>query len=210
MCPARGGGHDRQRGVERAQGHRPAEREHEPGVSGDVRRPALEVEADRRRQRILESEDAAAGRQGHGDQGAESDPTACPPAFAPRAPSGGGRDGPGLGFLQGRRKRQRSAGIIPFWPGTLGSRIRPEGAKTCTGLSHGRSRMRSAARTGPRARHSPRAAPWHRGFRSEEHTSELQSRSDLVCRLLLEKKKKKKETKTKKKKKKTEKTKKTN
>src|SRR5206468_6087912 len=36
---------------------------------------------------------------------------------------------------------------------------------------------------------------WRRGkphlcrrFRSEEHTSELQSRSDLVCRLLLEKK----------------------
>src|SRR5206468_12884945 len=28
-------------------------------------------------------------------------------------------------------------------------------------------------------------------FRSEEHTSELQSRSDLVCRLLLEKKNKK-------------------
>src|SRR5438034_4937855 len=33
-------------------------------------------------------------------------------------------------------------------------------------------------------------------LRSEEHTSELQSHSDLVCRLLLEKKKKKK-TKTK-------------
>src|SRR5438874_5334006 len=30
-----------------------------------------------------------------------------------------------------------------------------------------------------------------RMFRSEEHTSELQSRRDLVCRLLLEKKKKK-------------------
>src|SRR2546428_8233845 len=30
-----------------------------------------------------------------------------------------------------------------------------------------------------------------REIRSEEHTSELQSRSDLVCRLLLEKKKKK-------------------
>src|SRR2546428_9774043 len=29
-----------------------------------------------------------------------------------------------------------------------------------------------------------------RASRSEEHTSELQSRSDLVCRLLLEKKKK--------------------
>src|SRR5690349_22640569 len=33
-----------------------------------------------------------------------------------------------------------------------------------------------------------RAAPL--GARSEEHTSELQSRRDLVCRLLLEKKKK--------------------
>src|SRR3989440_4138561 len=32
--------------------------------------------------------------------------------------------------------------------------------------------------------------------RSEEHTSELQSRSDLVCRLLLEKKKKKKHSNT--------------
>src|SRR2546421_8767464 len=45
------------------------------------------------------------------------------------------------------------------------------------------------------------ASPRHQGdpgmqlaageFRSEEHTSELQSRSDLVCRLLLEKKKQK-------------------
>src|SRR2546422_3914804 len=32
----------------------------------------------------------------------------------------------------------------------------------------------------------------HRGRRSEEHTSELQSRLHLVCRLLLEKKKNKK------------------
>src|SRR5438093_5267695 len=32
-------------------------------------------------------------------------------------------------------------------------------------------------------------------FRSEEHTSELQSLTNLVCRLLLEKKKKKKKTK---------------
>src|SRR5438034_7815240 len=33
------------------------------------------------------------------------------------------------------------------------------------------------------------------GARSEEHTSELQSHSDLVCRLLLEKKKKEKKEK---------------
>src|SRR5690242_21507339 len=38
--------------------------------------------------------------------------------------------------------------------------------------------------------------------RSEEHTSELQSHVNLVCRLLLEKKKKKKNTKTKQRKKK--------
>src|SRR5947207_7904729 len=37
-----------------------------------------------------------------------------------------------------------------------------------------------------------------RQVRSEEHTSELQSHSDLVCRLLLEKKKKKKITQQKK------------
>src|SRR2546421_1823615 len=36
-----------------------------------------------------------------------------------------------------------------------------------------------------------RGNPGPGGWRSEEHTSELQSRSDLVCRLLLEKKKKK-------------------
>src|SRR2546427_4824830 len=36
---------------------------------------------------------------------------------------------------------------------------------------------------------------WEFPGRSEEHTSELQSQSNLVCRLLLEKKKKKKELK---------------
>src|SRR5437868_9467368 len=51
--------------------------------------------------------------------------------------------------------------------------------------------------TGPPARHHrllldgvrPRRARLDRQRRSEEHTSELQSRFDLVCRLLLEKKK---------------------
>src|SRR2546421_973604 len=47
---------------------------------------------------------------------------------------------------------------------------------------------------GPRVRRAPIRRSARRGApaspRSEEHTSELQSRSDLVCRLLLEKKKK--------------------
>src|SRR5690349_23844598 len=40
--------------------------------------------------------------------------------------------------------------------------------------------------------HSDRGVQYaSQDYRSEEHTSELQSRRDLVCRLLLEKKKKK-------------------
>src|SRR5690349_22176981 len=61
-------------------------------------------------------------------------------------------------------------------------------------------RRRDGSPTRPAHRDAPprtasrghRRSP-HRGpsARSEEHTSELQSRRDLVCRLLLEKKKKK-------------------
>src|SRR2546422_5774201 len=49
---------------------------------------------------------------------------------------------------------------------------------------------RPAARRRPPARaHGRREGPRRHGSRSEEHTSELQSRLHLVCRLLLEKKK---------------------
>src|SRR5437660_1821696 len=44
----------------------------------------------------------------------------------------------------------------------------------------------------PRRDHDHRRGVESRRYRSEEHTSELQSRGHLVCRLLLEKKKKKK------------------
>src|SRR2546427_7001150 len=66
-----------------------------------------------------------------------------------------------------------------------------------------RSRGRTGGRRGCTRRAAPQARPrrpawpgWRRGWRSrglrsEEHTSELQSQSNLVCRLLLEKKKKK-------------------
>src|SRR5438132_5378156 len=50
-------------------------------------------------------------------------------------------------------------------------------------------RMRiTPAASGTTARIGPRKRPM-KPLRSEEHTSELQSHSDLVCRLLLEKKK---------------------
>src|SRR5205085_7765498 len=54
-----------------------------------------------------------------------------------------------------------------------------------TTLFRSGDRRRPSARRGRRAP-AARAAT---GFRSEEHTSELQSQSNLVCRLLLEKKK---------------------
>src|SRR6266576_5335190 len=69
-------------------------------------------------------------------------------------------------------------------------------------------RSRSGGNSPPhRIRRSTWAFPSAVQRRSEEHTSELQSRRDLVCRLLLEKKKKNKkhiQHKKKKKKKKTQ------
>src|SRR3712207_6972181 len=59
--------------------------------------------------------------------------------------------------------------------------------------SRGRGRRRRAGRAARRARGGggrSRSGARRRPGRSEEHTSELQSRQYLVCRLLLEKKKK--------------------
>src|SRR5438034_7791997 len=61
---------------------------------------------------------------------------------------------------------------LPIWP---------HGGHRCSPMS-GATRRRSA--TG-RAKASA-STGWMRPRRSEEHTSELQSHSDLVCRLLLE------------------------
>src|SRR5690606_40841845 len=50
---------------------------------------------------------------------------------------------------------------------------------------HRRNRAGRRRIAGP---HPENLSPARRGARSEEHTSELQSRENLVCRLLLEKK----------------------
>src|SRR5256885_15603976 len=62
---------------------------------------------------------------------------------------------------------------LPIYPDCARSRRPP----------HSRGPGRASAGLGP--------ADWHARVRSEEHTSELQSPCNLVCRLLLEKKKKK-------------------
>src|SRR5690554_6963961 len=80
----------------------------------------------------------------------------------------------------------------------------PHGTPGVPGGARGGEGVRGARRGRGGALHlrpEPRAGADAHGRddgsgRSEEHTSELQSRPHLVCRLLLEKKKTKKETKT--------------
>src|SRR5690606_39840972 len=70
---------------------------------------------------------------------------------------------------------------------------RPVGKPT---TQYDRSVMSMGTRVSLRPRRAPTAetcTPSKSWKRSEEHTSELQSRENLVCRLLLEKKKKKKQ-----------------
>src|SRR2546430_3906943 len=62
------------------------------------------------------------------------------------------------------------------------------------GYSRRRRRVLSAAWVAVEPHAGERGHEFQLGFRSEEHTSELQSQSNLVCRLLLEKKKKKQNT----------------
>src|SRR5206468_13013943 len=70
--------------------------------------------------------------------------------------------------------------------------FRSAAASRCSAAS--RARRTPTLRQGPRTRRraasraAARRTPARCTSRSEEHTSELQSRSDLVCRLLLEKK----------------------
>src|SRR3712207_7638268 len=66
----------------------------------------------------------------------------------------------------------------------------PRGAGLHAGAgSRGPDRAAAAADAGGALRDQAGAAPGEGPDRSEEHTSELQSRQYLVCRLLLEKKK---------------------
>src|SRR5688572_30913626 len=77
------------------------------------------------------------------------------------------------------------------------SRARPArgGARWCRWKPSTRAGRRGTPRR--LLQSGARKGPAKRSSRSEEHTSELQSQSNLVCRLLLEKKKKKKNQKKK-------------
>src|SRR5207249_5107953 len=79
----------------------------------------------------------------------------------------------------------------PRWMTFAGSRRIGTARSSFRGYATADSRSRWKV-TGPRGWRSRWTRRWRRP-RSEEHTSELQSRFDLVCRLLLEKKKNKKD-----------------
>src|SRR3712207_8359895 len=68
--------------------------------------------------------------------------------------------------------------------------VRAAGGRRPAALSLARRGLRERRSASRRARASRPLGAADDAFRSEEHTSELQSRQYLVCRLLLEKKKK--------------------
>src|SRR6266478_8445169 len=76
--------------------------------------------------------------------------------------------------------------------GTNSQPVRAASASSCptpmraTRYANTAEPQRNSSSCSLRVTRRPRSLPW---FRSEEHTSELQSQSNLVCRLLLEKKK---------------------
>src|SRR5256886_3369619 len=79
--------------------------------------------------------------------------------------------------------------------GRAGSPAQPDVPRDARGARRGRRRRAGRRGWGARARDGRAGRQVGRRGRSEEHTSELQSQSNLVCRLLLEKKKQRHTTK---------------
>src|SRR5438034_8101017 len=84
----------------------------------------------------------------------------------------------------GRARRVGPPRVRGGGPADARAAVAPAGARAIHDGREGKGPRPHGRSLGQRARAG-------RQLRSEEHTSELQSHSDLVCRLLLEKKKKK-------------------
>src|SRR5438132_5147893 len=87
---------------------------------------------------------------------------------------------------------RRSSDLCSSWRGAR----RLRWSKTRKPRRNAAASLTTWGRNSNGATSSPRLGSRDELVRSEEHTSELQSHSDLVCRLLLEKKKKNKEIRT--------------
>src|SRR5207247_9693508 len=91
--------------------------------------------------------------------------------------------------LYGRSPRPPRPTLFPYttlFRSARAAQLPPVGGRA---VRIGRARLRRGRGRLPAHRHGARRRGRPPGDRSEEHTSELQSRVDLVCRLLLEKKK---------------------
>src|SRR5216683_5865208 len=102
---------------------------------------------------------------------------------------------PGVAIGLDRRIGRLREGRVHTPPLRSGRAVIDGGADQGMSKAHSRSKREQAIGFGRthRLAADPEGfgcSPEHDRIRSEEHTSELQSRSDLVCRLLLEKKKK--------------------
>src|SRR5207248_6865727 len=113
-----------------------------------------------------------------------------------RVPPAGGGDVPAERDVDpgdAGREHRAAAGFAGVVPGDAGAGVpRPGGAGGRSGTDRGGTGDGCLRVDGPRAAAAVRAGRDADAARSEEHTSELQSPYDLVCRLLLEKKKAKK------------------
>src|SRR6266508_3442790 len=113
--------------------------------------------------------------------GRRSHPRAGAPLRAP-APPGCSRWSPAVRILA-RRQSLRTRRAVRQ------ARDRRRSRRDAHTASRARDRSRSRGSDNRREVRPPAAAALERSTRSEEHTSELQSRGHLVCRHLLEKKK---------------------
>src|SRR5688572_5542098 len=90
------------------------------------------------------------------------------------------------------RRRQAMSEALHFWQGGQKVDVREDASGMTIHAPNEAAARVAADRAGIQLESVERAAPGLVRAQSEEHTSELQSQSNLVCRLLLEKKKKKK------------------
>src|SRR5205085_9868128 len=111
-----------------------------------------------------------------------------PPSYMPFPPPPPPPPPPPHSFPTRRSSDLSNSARCISWPSTASKPRIAASAARMRRRPPPNSRDRDAADLAVRRRLRHRA----RGRRSEEHTSELQSQSNLVCRLLLEKKKKRK------------------
>src|SRR5690606_39875032 len=98
------------------------------------------------------------------------------------------------GWRCGPRQPQHLIPPVPLAQAAAGHAATPEGCRAASPRVRQCTRKLTSQPSSTTTISTTPPAGRSKWYRSEEHTSELQSRENLVCRLLLEKKKKNKRT----------------